>query len=563
MKKHSTTGKVLLGTTLTAALLFSGCGSSENFVFTNTNNNVAAPVAAPDAFNALGNATVNQAAAGVLANDTVNGGTISGFDAVGSQGGTIVLDADGSFTYTPIFGYVGPETFTYTLSNSGGDSTATVTMTSTGSGFFVDNSVAPGGNGSQASPFDTLDAALTASEAGDTIFVARGNGTSTGLAGAKTLKPGVDLIGEGAGLVLAQTIEPVGQPPLLTGPITCGGTNTVSGFTIDGSGSEGIIINNAGNVTITQNTISNPTNEHILCTDVTGTVTISNNTLSDPPNTSIDFITSNNTNTNGTISVTNNIFQNDADQNVDSLYEADANGTSVMSLIFSGNDAIGLTSDDFSNGFYLNTANTSQVTVTVDDNDFTNFEFEPIGIHSDDDGVKLGGSITNNRITDVSDDDGIHADINNDTVTISGNVVTNVNEKGLRLDVAALGGTFIVTNNNVSGAVENGIEFDDDEDGEVKLAIRDNMLTDSGSGVAIYVYWDGNVGDVCCDITGNTVNDDVTFEDDTNNGEINVEQLGVNPFTNFSTVLNTLNGGASVSTSGDVNSVADGFCAIP
>ena len=562
MSKFLSQGKVLLGTTLTAAVFLSGCGSDlDEFVATNTTN-IIAPVAVNDAFNALGNATVNQAAAGVLANDAINGGSISSYDAVGNQGGTIVLNADGSFAYTPVFGFVGQETFAYTLSNNSGSSTATVTMTSTGSGFFVDNTAAPGGNGSQASPFDTLAAAISAANAGDTIYVSRGNGTSAGLAGAIALPAGVNLVGEGAGLVVAQTIEPQGQPPLITGPITCGGSNTISGFTIDGSGSQAIIINAVGDVTISDNSISNATNEQILCTDITGTVTISNNTFSDPVSDfNTDFITVTNVDANGDVSVTNNIFKNDDENDVDGLFEVDASGTSVMALTFSGNEAIGLTPDDFVHGFYLDCYDTSQVSVTVDDNDFTNFTYEPIGIHAYDPGVKLGGSISNNRITDVSDDDAIHTLINDDTVTISGNVVTNVANEGIQLETEDLGGTFIVTNNNLSNAGDSAIYFDNSLDNDVFLAIRDNTLTGSVFD-ALYVNWDGT-GDLCLDITGNTVDDDMYFNND-GTGAINLERkdapqggpldaVGVNNFT----------AGSPNYVGGTINSVDPGFCAIP
>ena len=87
MKKYYVRGKVLVGTAMIASLLASGCGDSENFVFTNTGTTPltpivpAAPVAANDAYNALGNATVTYSAAnGVLVNDTVNSAVISSFD---------------------------------------------------------------------------------------------------------------------------------------------------------------------------------------------------------------------------------------------------------------------------------------------------------------------------------------------------------------------------------------------------------------------------------------------------------------------------------------------------
>jgi len=73
---------------------------------------------------------------------------------------------------------VGAETFTYTLGNSAGESVATVTLTSTGLGRFVDNTAPAGGTGTQDSPFDNLAAALAVAQAGDTIFVAFGDGNN-------------------------------------------------------------------------------------------------------------------------------------------------------------------------------------------------------------------------------------------------------------------------------------------------------------------------------------------------------------------------------------------------
>ena len=207
----------MLACAVVAATVFCGCGSSDNFVHTSTFNPTStaqppvlqAPVAVDDTFPALGNATLNQHASGVLANDTPNGGSITAFDSAGSEGGTLDLKADGSFTYTPAANYVGPETFNYTLSNEEGESTATVTLTSTGLGRFVDNS-GSNGDGTQNSPFNNLQDALNAAQPGDTIYVASGDGTNTGVPGGFTLPAGVKLIGEGTGLVLAQTVEPAG-----------------------------------------------------------------------------------------------------------------------------------------------------------------------------------------------------------------------------------------------------------------------------------------------------------------------------------------------------------------
>ncbi|HVV71239.1 MAG TPA: Ig-like domain-containing protein, partial [Verrucomicrobiae bacterium] len=102
--------------------------------------NYAAPV----------NQQLGRTAPGVLRNDTLNGATLTGYGAttgteqttIGSatptaQGGSIVLRADGSFTYTPPAGFSGNDTFKYTLTaslgsgtlvNGAGSSTAVVTI---------------------------------------------------------------------------------------------------------------------------------------------------------------------------------------------------------------------------------------------------------------------------------------------------------------------------------------------------------------------------------------------------------------------------------------------------
>jgi hypothetical protein len=95
----------------------------------------AAPVANADTYN-----VATTAAPGVLGNDSVNGAVIASYGVNGNeqstigsstptaQAGGIVLNADGSFTYTPAGGFTGDDTFKYTLTNFAGSSTATVTL---------------------------------------------------------------------------------------------------------------------------------------------------------------------------------------------------------------------------------------------------------------------------------------------------------------------------------------------------------------------------------------------------------------------------------------------------
>ena len=54
------------------------------------------------------------AAPGVLANDTAAGGaTLTAVLVTGPAHGTLTLNPDGSFTYTPAAGFSGSDSFTY------------------------------------------------------------------------------------------------------------------------------------------------------------------------------------------------------------------------------------------------------------------------------------------------------------------------------------------------------------------------------------------------------------------------------------------------------------------
>jgi Ca2+-binding RTX toxin-like protein len=84
-----------------------------------------APVASDDSVNATGSATI-----AVLGNDNDPDGdalSITGFTQ--PTHGTLTLNPNGTFTYAPADGYVGPDGFTYTLSDGSASSTANVSIT--------------------------------------------------------------------------------------------------------------------------------------------------------------------------------------------------------------------------------------------------------------------------------------------------------------------------------------------------------------------------------------------------------------------------------------------------
>jgi VCBS repeat-containing protein len=92
-----------------------------------------APVAADDAYTTAEDTPLTVAAPGVLGNDTdPDGDQLSAWVVSGTSHGTLTLNADGSFTYTPAANFNGTDTFTYRASDGTLDSNlATVTITVT------------------------------------------------------------------------------------------------------------------------------------------------------------------------------------------------------------------------------------------------------------------------------------------------------------------------------------------------------------------------------------------------------------------------------------------------
>ncbi len=109
-------------------------GAYEGGVFTPFGDpNNTAPVASDDAYGATEDTLLTvDAASGVLGNDTdadLDGLTVDSFDAVSANGGTVSMNADGSFTYTGAADFAGADSFDYTIADGrGGFSTATVDL---------------------------------------------------------------------------------------------------------------------------------------------------------------------------------------------------------------------------------------------------------------------------------------------------------------------------------------------------------------------------------------------------------------------------------------------------
>ncbi len=92
------------------------------------------PVAANDSYAVTKATPLTVAAPGVLANDTDTAGLpLTATLVAGPAHGTVTLNANGSFTYTPSGLYLGPDSFTYNASDgSSSSNVATVSLNVTG-----------------------------------------------------------------------------------------------------------------------------------------------------------------------------------------------------------------------------------------------------------------------------------------------------------------------------------------------------------------------------------------------------------------------------------------------
>ena len=198
---HTLTFTVLATNNDSSAATGVTMGTTLPSIVTQANSGIVgiSPVAGNDAFAATGNFTVTaNAANGLLTNDYMGAnpaGTLTAFDATSLQGGTVVVNADGSYTYTPPANFVGTDTFTYTLSNSVASSVGTVTVTVADRVLFV-SAAGSGTNCRAATPCTLATADAIAAPGGtnkDLVYVLSGTYSSA----AFTMNAGQVIAGQG------------------------------------------------------------------------------------------------------------------------------------------------------------------------------------------------------------------------------------------------------------------------------------------------------------------------------------------------------------------------------
>lgn len=185
---------------------------------------------------APGTAHVNIGAHTVLTGDTDIEGdtlTVTAGTFATTQGGSITIAANGTFTYLPAAGFEGNDTHSYTLNDgNGGTDTGLITIAVDEVVWYVDDSAVAGGTGKSNAPFQNLQPLTTGGsadavdESSDYIFVYSGTYQSAG--GGIVLEAGQRLYGEPNGLTIAATtLVPAGGSNPVIANTTAGGDGIV------------------------------------------------------------------------------------------------------------------------------------------------------------------------------------------------------------------------------------------------------------------------------------------------------------------------------------------------
>jgi hypothetical protein len=269
--------------TVTATDPGSGCSTSRPYTFTSRPVVVADSLAFgvgnteyySGGFSPTPSTPFVSTATNILTNDLTPAGFTTATIVTQPSNGTVTLNSNGSFRFTPAAGAGGSVSFTYKITANGVDSasTATVTIPLTTKVWYI-NAAGANGIGTSNSPFNAVHNAQAPSAPGEYIFIHSGGTLPP--SDAIALQANQVLWGQGSQLDVGNLTIPATSKPTLTGTVTLNSGVTVSSLDVaTNPGSQTGIDDPAGainGVTIKNGvTVTTTTGVAVLLSDVDST----------------------------------------------------------------------------------------------------------------------------------------------------------------------------------------------------------------------------------------------------------------------------------------------------
>lgn len=581
---HGTLSGSVPNLTYTPSANYSG---SDSFDFTVTDNEGATsaaatvsitvnpvndpPLAVADSFNVAANTGKTfDAAGGVLMNDsdpdspTANLTVVAG-SITTSNGGTVNMNADGSFTYIPAAGR-SSDSFSYTLQ----DNDASNPQTSIGSAtinkgevvWYVDAAAPAPGTGTNNAPFNTLAAAAAEALTNETIFVYAGN-----YDGGVTLASGVTLSGESEGLSVDGLTVAAGAWPSVSATgsntiITLGNANVIKGITLSGGG-YGLDATGVADVTVQRVNFFDNGNHAIHLVDVSGAVSVQESSINNASG-AFDGINIDNTGlANGILGLTVNYTQfagngtsaglanalqvatssgSTLNMNLSDIWVTDAYGDGVAVDIYgsSGSDSVIVGAAGHNNTFTgvhgrairVAALQGAVLDATIVSN-ILNGNALSVSHGVDlfvDDAAAMTAVVNNNTMTDVGDAD--------TDMLINVNVGSSASAASL-LDLTVDGNS--LETNAAAGVYVNVVGGSD-----ARVRINNNFLGGNGSSQGVRVITSTSATETCAYISNNSFGTDVMYLEEAADGSIlrvpDVANIGALSNNNNSVTVNTVGG---------------------
>lgn len=327
--------------------------------------------------------------------------------------------------------------------------------------YYVDNTAS--GSGTVEDPFATLAEAEAAAAPGDVIYVASGNGTSSGINQGVNLQPGQYLVGEGVALQLRDvstagpgipvtrqdgssvgsivTLQPAGSAPQITNTsgvaVTLADNSHVSGVLIDGA-RVGIRALDVSGFTISDVVVNNGDQVGGACNALNPTVCTGMNVqVAATAGNTVD-------------GVINNLV-------------ADRAELSVLALQASGGGTVNLQANALT---LSNTTNDPNVDIDARDGNI-NFALSQSQLSGGNDGINADPILGASRV-----------DVLLDSVTITGTRDDGVDMDAEQNSIASL----TIRNSNINNARSRALELNARNDGRLDAVIENSRLADSATG---------------------------------------------------------------------------------